>query len=387
MHILMLSIGMNAFKKKSGDTLERHILYAKASGQLTMIVYNHHSEKQKPLRTSSGLTIIPTNSLNRATWLFDVLKTSLNICKLNKPDLITVQDPFGTATAGIILKNHLKVPLEIQNHSDFLDNKIWLNERPCMFRAFNGLAKYTLPQGDALRVLNTREAEKYSDLGISDEKIHILPTPVNLERFLPEPDRQKIYSLREKYSLSDNNPVAIWAGRMVKVKNLELLLSTIKKISGIYSNFRCLIVGSGELETQTRRRAIEMGLRDIAIFTGAVQHSDLSAYYRMANFYIHSSKYEGLGKVMIEAMACALPVISTPTSGAEEIVKSGYNGYLSTEHNAGELSKLADILIKNPNKTIELGKNARTFAENNYGLNRGVKDIVHLWQSMINSKS
>lgn len=383
MHVLMFSIGIEALLNRDSDTLERHLVYARKAGRLTMIVYSRKCDNLDMMRPSPELAIYPTNSLNKVAWFVDALRLGMRICREDLPDLITAQDPFGTALAGICLKKRFGLPLEIQNHSDFLDNKYWLAERPLLFRLFNLISRHTLPCGDLLRVLSEVEKEKYLQLSLSPERIRILATPVNIERFREQADLLEMKSMADKWGIKPEMPVGIWVGRMVPFKRIQVLLRVVRLIADTHPDFKMLVVGTGIMMKKMRSLVLKLNIGDNVVFTGSVEHGSLPVLYGLADLYIHTSVYEGLGKVMIEAMACGLPVVSTRTSGAMEIIRHGETGMLCPLHDPVKIAASCLELIENRELKESMGRRAREYALSNYGLETGTDQIVRAWADTV----
>lgn len=98
------------------------------------------------------------------------------------------------------------------------------------------------------------------------------------------------------------------AGRMVNQKGQWHLIKAFSVVRQKYKNARLIILGSGELESRLKKLAIELDVQDSVIFPGFVDNP--YAYIAKCDCFVLSSLFEGLGNVIIEAMACGVPVIS-----------------------------------------------------------------------------
>lgn len=109
-------------------------------------------------------------------------------------------------------------------------------------------------------------------------------------------------------------------------KNHPLLLSSFARMTT--PNARLMFVGTGAGEGALRAQAKEMGVADRVIFAGF--HKDPTSFYATADLFVLSSNYEGFGNVIVEALACGLPVVSTDCpSGPAEILDYGRFGRLT----------------------------------------------------------
>ena len=85
------------------------------------------------------------------------------------------------------------------------------------------------------------------------------------------------------------------------------------------------------------RRIAKRGMGDHVTFVGTLSRAELPAFYRSLDVFVIPSRQEGLGIVGVEAMACGVPVVSTRNGGAEDYVRDGENGFLTSGH-AGEVA-------------------------------------------------
>ncbi len=129
----------------------------------------------------------------------------------------------------------------------------------------------------------------------------------------------------------------ITVGRFKAQKNHSLLLRAFQRLLA-RSDARLLILGTGDLREPTAALVRELGLADKVIMPGAVPDPD--PYYRSANLFALSSDYEGFGNVVVEALACGLPVVSTDCkSGPAEILENGRYGRLVPVGDADALAR------------------------------------------------
>ena len=96
-------------------------------------------------------------------------------------------------------------------------------------------------------------------------------------------------------------------------------------------NYKCLLVGDGELKDEIVDMTYELGLSDKVIFLG--NRTNVSEILKNANLFILHSKREGFPIALLEAMATGLPVIATNVGGVPEIIKNGGNGIIVAPNN------------------------------------------------------
>ena len=347
----MISIGDAVLLNSNGASLKRQIEYASCFDSLDMIVFSLRSKNLKK-KTYGNLTIHPTKSLNMFTFVYDVYKVANKIIKRKAVSVITTQDPFGTALAGLILRQRYKIPLHIQNHSSFVNNDLWISEKPFLFCFFNRLAHFTIRRADRLRVVNSAEKDIYvRELKINRNIIDICPVPVYIKYWQTTPSDKEILSFINRNNINTKKSILSWAGRASKVKNLPFLFESASKINSLIG-IELLIAGNmndyvDQLEGLKNTYDIK------PVFLGNLTQDKLKTMYYTSDVYIHTSNYEGFGLVLCEAQACGTPVVTRNTAASKHILDDGYSGYVVD----GDTQEFCDkvVLAINNNKDKRMG--------------------------------
>ncbi len=379
LQVLMIALGDEVLTGW-GDTHERHLEYAARIGHLHMIVYSPRSRNLHPTALSDRLTVYPTRSLTRPGFLLGAYRLGVRLCRRARIDVITTQDPFATGLVGLWLKRRFHIPLDLQNHSDFFDNPYWIAEKPLRYGLFNRLGKWVIRHGDTHRVLNQIEKEKYVRMGIDPARVAVLATPVRLQRFEPEGRIGEGYQLRLQLGLAADMPLLMWAGRPGPVKQVTLLVEAFARVRRTHPRAHLVLVGDFSRDPSVPERVRALGLSDSVHFTGQLPHEALAACYRASTIYVHSSLYEGLGKVLIEAAACELPVVSTRTAGAQEVVIDGQTGLLCELDDPDGMADRIRLLLDQPGRAAVMGGAARRHVLQKFDHTRNLEAVVETWQ-------
>lgn len=122
-------------------------------------------------------------------------------------------------------------------------------------------------------------------------------------------------------------PRVLFVGRLVPQKGVTFLLKALASLRDKGTTIPCDIVGDGPLKTQLEQESVELGLVQVS-FLGWLSKDQLKARYQAATVFVLPSYEEGMPNVVLEAMACGLPVISTRVAGTEELVEYGKSGFL-----------------------------------------------------------
>ena len=158
----------------------------------------------------------------------------------------------------------------------------------------------------------------------------------------------------------------LFVGRLVSQKNLFFLLQiaaeTIVKDQSIIFD----IIGNGTLRQELEEECKRLKIQNNVIFYGEIANSELPKFYQNADLFILTSYYEGFGRVIIEAGAYKLPVLSTKITGPEDIIEDNYNGYLlALDDKNGFVEKIL-YLKNNIEEKMNMGMNNYTLVHERY---------------------
>lgn len=198
---------------------------------------------------------------------------------------------------------------------------------------------------------------------LRDRPIHVIHSSVDLSRIAPaEPVSGRFRIL--------------FVGALEGKKGVEHLLTALALADERLRDWECELIGNGPLRAALERQAEELGISGKLRFHGALDFEAVTAAYRRASVCVAPSvigpggRQEGIPNVMIEALACAKPAISTPISGIPELIETGVNGLLvppeDPERLAGAILRIHD----DPEFARELGRRGRATVEEEFDLAR-----------------
>lgn len=177
--------------------------------------------------------------------------------------------------------------------------------------------------------------------------------------------------------INPEKKMIISMGRLTSQKGFDILLSAFKKIAAQYQDWQLIILGKGELRSELENLRDNLGLTEQVIFPGIF--SNPFPLLKQSKIFVLSSRFEGFGNVLIEAMACGLPVISTDCpSGPREIICDGVDGILVPTEDASALAVAMEHLICNEKERQRLAINALE------GIDRfSLEKILDKWEELI----
>ncbi|HEY3159714.1 MAG TPA: glycosyltransferase family 4 protein [Vicinamibacterales bacterium] len=380
MHVLMISLDTAFLTQAITDSRPRHEAYAEQVGQISMVICNRRSARALAPYRSARLTATPTESRGYLQYLSDGYRLGLRAHEESPVDVMTTQDPFLTAVVGLRLRRRLGVPLIIQVHTSAIDNPYYAREHwthPLLQR----LARWTLRRADAVRVVNEGERQACIRHGVRAERICVAPAPVDVGRFQVVVAREQLDAWRAKLDIGHGAPVVIWVGRPERFKDFPTLLGAFARVHARLPAARLILAGN--LDTPAIRNQIAaLDLSPAVRLAGPVAHADLPSLYQAADVYMHSSYYEGLGLVMIEAAASGLPVVSTASDGARDIVIDGETGTLVPIGNPDALADAVVDLLVHPTRARSMGERGRQHVARRFDQQKSIAAWVGMWQSV-----
>jgi glycosyltransferase involved in cell wall biosynthesis len=378
MNLLAIGLGDSGLEDPRSEPVVRQLEYARRiGGHIDLIV-----DSARGGVSDFGALTVRRSGAGRAQFPSAAYRLAREAARKNAPDLITTQDPFATALAGVRLRRALRRPLLIQNHSSFLFNPYWVADRPLTFRALHLLARFLLPRADAWRVVNTRERTLYVEkLGLPADRVRVLPVPCDLSAFTADRIADSVAAARERLQFAPGTQTVFWAGRPVRFKRLPLLFAAFAEIRARFPDARLVVAGRKELAQEdldgAARRA---GLGESLVWTGELGREDLAGMYGAADVFLYPSVYEGFGRVLVEAGAAGLPAVATETAGAADIVGDGETGFLVPIEDAGELARRSVELLSDPQLCSRMSAAARERSRSRFDPAKMFDGIVSQWR-------
>jgi glycosyltransferase involved in cell wall biosynthesis len=191
--------------------------------------------------------------------------------------------------------------------------------------------------------------------GFPPEKIHHLANGVDIEKYQPVPGAEKI-RLRRELKLPGQFLV-VSAGRLEKGKGADLLLACWPAVCRQFPLAHLLVLGAGTLRLPLESAARSLACQQQVHFPGAV--NEMPKYLQSADIFVLPSLAEGLSNVLLEAMACGLPVIAADLPGNKELIRDIAQGILVRAGDSAGLSDAIISLLTDKNKQEALGRQAR----------------------------
>lgn len=212
------------------------------------------------------------------------------------------------------------------------------------------------------------------------EQFQIVPLGLDLAR-LAAIDANDRAAARRTLELADNALVVTTVGRLTAVKNHRLLLEAAEIVARRVTRAMFVIAGDGELRPDLEGQAAALGIANRVRFLG--WRGDLPVIYAASDIVAISSHNEGTPVALIEAMAAAVPGVSTAVGGVPDLVRDGVTGVLAPAGRADALAAAMERLLTDDAGRLEMGRRARKSVVEAYDILRLVDDIDRLYRSLL----
>lgn len=298
------------------------------------------------------------------------------IWRLKNYDAIHLHYPFiGAVIPTIIAKILFKKKLVVTYHMDLFGKG---GVRQSIFHYYNRLIMPLLARYADRIIVTSRDYGATSRLSrfIDDDskKYFEVPNSVSTEQFSPR-DKNKV--ILERHAIGEHDKIILFVGGLDTahyfkgvdhlIEAFELIARELPK-SSIQKHCKLIIVGDGDLRQRYEQKAKELGVSDRIIFAGSVSDKELPEYYNLADVVTLPSidSSEAFGVVLVEAMACAKPVVASYLPGVRSVVRDGENGYLVKPCDIADLAtKILSILV-DEDKAKKMGKRGAELVNEHY---------------------
>jgi glycosyltransferase involved in cell wall biosynthesis len=207
-------------------------------------------------------------------------------------------------------------------------------------------------------------------------KLSVIPNGVDVGRFQPMKIVQK-WAL----SLAGKTPVIGTVARLEKAKGIDTFIQAVALLKKEFPRIGAVIVGKGEEKAGLDRLVGEMGLKENVLFLD--DHAKIEEFMAMIDVYALLSDNEGMSRSILEAMACAKPVVATRVGGNPEVVEEGKTGRLVPYGEPEAAAEAIAGILRNAAKSEEMGKAARERAVARFSIEKHVQRMEKVFEEVM----
>ncbi len=344
MKVLAISYGRNLFTASNSERA-RMKACAEAVEALHIIVFARSKENLAPIQ-DKNLFLYPTGGTTKISMLVKGFVLGRKILKQHNKNsfIITAQDPFEAGLIGYLLAKLFCIPFNIQEHGDFFSTSYWRKESLLNTLRYP-LGLFLLRQATTVRVVSKRIKNTLLKKGIDEHKIRELSVAVPVEKFLQAAPTTKARDLFESGTI-----VILSTARFVPQKNLSLLITAFANAYTQEPKLRLLLIGEGP-DTAKLIQLIDTVLlqnHSEQIIKIIPWTDDVPAYMKSVDMYALSSNYEGYARVLPEAMASGLPIVTTDVGCVGEVCINNEHALVVPVNEIDGFTKALAMVAQNP---------------------------------------
>jgi glycosyltransferase involved in cell wall biosynthesis len=218
-----------------------------------------------------------------------------------------------------------------------------------LLAGFTVLNEYRLiKRSSAVCAVSKNVAMELATYGIRTESVAVVGNGVDINHFHP---------IHE--DMADRSPYLLYVGRLAYRKGLFDIIDAAKLLHEGRAGIRVKVAGEGPLTKKLSRYSDRVGASANVDFLGRVSEDELVELYSGALATVIASRYESGPLVLLEALSCGSPVISTPVGIAPDIVADGVCGFMVKVASPGAIAQAAEDLNRDPERKARMSTNAR----------------------------
>ncbi|GAW94017.1 glycosyltransferase [Calderihabitans maritimus] len=307
------------------------VLYSEGVTPLRRKLYEiaeNNEEGIRTLRIRYRKSLIPKTSY--FIYLFVIFRAFRKLLRDGfKPDVIHAH-VYSAGVPAILLGKRYNIPVVISEHfSGFARKSLGCLEKT--------KAKFVFENADLVCPVSIDLKKHIKNYGIR-ARFRVVPNTVDMSIF------SVAESARTKRDKEDLRKRMLVVALLDSKKGVPYLLEAIAQLRVERDDFILDIVGDGPNRKEYEELANSLGLADIVYFHGTKKKEEVAEFMKQCDFFVLPSLYETFGVVLIEALACGKPVVTTNVGGPNEIVTSEV-GKLVPPGNSKSLAKAIDYML------------------------------------------
>lgn len=303
------------------------------------------------------------------------LFSTLKLCRKNKIQIIHSHWLLPQGLTGAICKKALGIKHVTNIHGS--DINTILNSE-----ILTKITKFTLKYSDLIIANSSYTKEKLlQKFPEVRYKCSLVPMGIDLSKYNVDMsentdsngsvirDKEKI--LENIYLEKERGPLILSVGRLVDWKGTEYLVRSVESLKKYFLGIKLVIIGEGPEKEKLERLVQDLKLSNNVIFKGYLDNEGVINHYRIADVFVLPSidlngQTEGLGVVLLEAMACNVPVIGSNVGGIPDIIRDGWNGFLVPEKDPKAIAEKIKIILEDDKLREEFTINGYITLKNNF---------------------
>lgn len=295
--------------------------YVEAGNEVTIVTANYESLPE--CEKVNGVTVVRVNALRQnsthcsfiemVSYLLKAVPALKKLMKTQKFDICQVFFGIPSGSLGYWMKKRYGLPYIIRFGGGDIPG--FQKRFTIVYKIISPFIKLFWKNAEAL-IANSEGLQKAALDFYSRKEIKIISNGVDVQYFVPNNKMEQEKEIN-----------ILFASRLIEGKGLQFVIPYIREIIRNSSkDIRLTVVGDGSYRQKLENMVLENNVEAYVKFEGYKNKKEILSYYQNADIFILPSQREGMPNVVLEAMACGLPIIITPCEGAKELI--GNNGII-----------------------------------------------------------
>jgi len=365
--------------------IDVHVIRRRVEGKaLSYRIHFHGLERKVDARAVESMlenlrVYPPVSLLRNPARIYWENVYAVNVSKVieeNKIDLIHAHFAYPEGLAGLLAKRKTERPLILTSHGWDLNVIKEYNYGRRLQRRYDALIRRIVQESDHIIVPSNLLYKRSLEIGVADSKISIIPDAVDTSIFHPGLNGSLF---RKKYGLG-NEPIILTIRSLTLHYRVDKVIKVAKMMP---EKIRCkfVIIGGGEERDKLVSLAGELINKRI-YFIGRVPHTEIPQATAAADIVFDPCPI-GQGINVLEAMACAKPVIGIDTRDLWDYVVDGETGFLVNFNDEQTIAEKIIYLIQKMEESKRMGMKGRKIVEEKYNIDKRSNQIISLYNSLL----
>ena len=352
-----------------------------------VFVITQSIESSSPHETIDGIEIfrvgsllhlggtLPSGLAENLSFLIKAFFKGLQVAKEHQVDIIH-SNTYIPVFAAQWCATRLKIPHIATVHDVYYTSKAnfwkaWSNQAGIskLSRILGPLIEKKIAHS-SVTLFHTVSEKSKSDLQVmgASKKIVVIPNGIDPLQYQTDTEKSK--------------PQAIFVGRLVFYKNLDVVLEAFSKVIKKIPDARLVIVGEGPIKQSLVEKSKHLFIQDSVTFTGNISDQEKIRLISESRLLLNPSLVEGFGIVLLEGFACGKPVIVSDTKPLSDLVNDSIDGFVVSPFDSEQWANRIIELLSNPDKAQEMGKIGKSKAVTNYAISKLIDSLIDLYASV-----
>jgi len=307
-----------------------------------------------------------------------VLEVVDSLVKKFRPHVLHAYTATPDGYTGLLLRKRYHLPVictllgsDINTYPSYRPLSLWLTEN-------------VISEADRLVAVSGALKSAAEAIARPKREIQVVYMGCDLGVFAYD-ERARSY-IREQLKIASKDRVLLFLGSTLRTKGIFELLEAFTQLVTRYPDLHLIFVGGGSDRLALAERVSETRLNRRVHLVGSPPHDSIPGWLSAADVFVLPSYSEGLPLTVLEAMACARPVVATRVGGIPEAVEDARSGILVDQRDVEALLKAIALLLDDEGKRESMGALGRRIVESKFTWEKNAEKTIKIYQAVLNER-